>query len=744
MDKRNFILGKGEDLTTPIVLPTGFGNKKHPYTFEEAQTRLKKMLDNVVTGLDALPDIACPDDYAIATITLHPSYIAKSYFPAELLRAAGLETVGSRPRQIKPEKHTNKKAITEALTTEIFVKGTRKQFAAWNQQFANLNQSSKIDQQIIEIESISFPNAQTKMKNIPPKGKHIAYEVVLHMNKTQAENGYLEKFQTYLSTLGIETALPHRFYANGLCFLGLEGSAQVAEQIATFSLIRVLKAMPNLRMLKPSMRAGYNKSKSKVFLPQATTPLDKNIQVAIFDGGIPANHPLSTWVTPYEFPGMHPPSQEMLNHGVSVTSAFLFGHIDPTIPLRVPYALVDHYRVIDDAPGQHRFELFEVLERIRAVLQSGKKKYDFINLSLGPELPINDDEVHAWTAMLDQYLSDGQTLATIAVGNYAPGKSERIQVPADCVNALAIGACDLPGDGWKRAKYSAKGPGRSPGLVKPDLLDFGGCDTIPFSTLDADGSNTLFQTEGTSYASPAVLRLATGIRAHFSDTLNLLAIRALMIHSSENANLSATEVGWGRVARTLDDIVVCKDGMVRVVYQGEIPSSKSIRVPIPFPSGTIKGKITIKVTLCYATMVDPDHPGNYTRSGLIPIFRPNKNKFAEDATQPKSQPFFTKTLKGKRHRTEEELRADAWKWENCLHASVNFRHTSLNDPLFDIHYNSRTEGHEGNTKDKIRYAMIITIEAPVMKELYDKVVRKYATRLKTLQPTIDIPLRTGN
>jgi subtilisin family serine protease len=675
MDKRNFLLGKGEVLTEPIVLPSSFGDKKHPYTFMEARTRLTKMLQNVVTDLDALPEAACPDDYAVAAITLHPSYIAKSYFPTELLREAGLETVGSRPRLIKPEKHTQKKEVTEMLTTELFVKGTRKQFSVWNQQFVNLNESSKVNQQIIEIESISFPDAQTKVKNIPAKGKHIAYEIVLHLNKTQAENGYLDKFQAYLSTLGINTSLPHRFYANGLCFLGLEAPAELAEKIATFSLIRVIRAMPNLRMLKPNMRAAYNKSNTKVVLPQAS-PLDKGIRVAIFDGGISDKHPLTAWVTPYDFPGMRPPTQEMLNHGASVTSAFLFGHIDPSKPLPVPYALVDHYRVVDDAPGQHPFELFEVLERIKSVLQSDKKKYDFINLSLGPELPVNDDEVHSWTAMLDQHLSTGQTLATIAVGNYRPGESERIQVPGDCVNALTIGACDLPGDGWKRAPYSAKGPGRSPGLVKPDLLEFGGYGKVGFSTLSADGSKTIIQTQGTSYASPSVLRLATGLRAHFAETLNLLAIRALLIHSCENANMPAIEVGWGRVARMLDDIVLCKDGTVRVVYQGEIPPAKNIRVTIPFPSGTLKGTITIKATLCYATMVDPDHPGNYTRSGLIPIFRPNKKKFAENATQPKSQPFFTKTLKGKRHKTEEELRTDAWKWENCIHASVNFRHTS--------------------------------------------------------------------
>ena len=31
--------------------------------------------------------------------------------------------------------------------------------------------------------------------------------------------------------------------------------------------------------------------------------------------------------------------------------------------------------------------------------------------------PIDDHDVHAWTAVLDEYLSDGRSLATLAVGN---------------------------------------------------------------------------------------------------------------------------------------------------------------------------------------------------------------------------------------------------------------------------------------------------------------------------------------
>ena len=42
------------------------------------------------------------------------------------------------------------------------------------------------------------------------------------------------------------------------------------------------------------------------------------------------------------------------------------------------------------------------------------------------------------------------------------------------MNALAVGAADDTGTGWARAPYSAIGPGRSPGVVKPDLMAFGG------------------------------------------------------------------------------------------------------------------------------------------------------------------------------------------------------------------------------------------------------------------------------
>jgi hypothetical protein len=43
--------------------------------------------------LDSLPDELCPKDRTVAPVTLHPTYLAKSYYPAEFLKTYGLETV---------------------------------------------------------------------------------------------------------------------------------------------------------------------------------------------------------------------------------------------------------------------------------------------------------------------------------------------------------------------------------------------------------------------------------------------------------------------------------------------------------------------------------------------------------------------------------------------------------------------------------------------------------------------------
>lgn len=281
-----------------------------------------------------------------------------------------------------------------------------------------------------------------------------------------------------------------------------------------------------------------------------------------------------------------------------------------------PYGMVDHYRVLDDRigisdhSGHDPVDLNDALARIRDVLQS--RKYAFVNLSIGPCLPIEDHDVHVWTTVLDSLLSDGETLTTVAVGNDGEKDHEfgnaRVQVPSDSVNSLAVGAASSQGKTWTRSPYSCIGPGRRHGLIKPEVVAFGGSAEEPFFVLDPSLSIAT-PDAGTSFAAPYALRMGMGIRAHFGTSLSALAIKALLVHCSEQGkNLGLHEVGWGRVPRELDALVVCKDGEARIVYQGELTPGQYLRTPVPLPDGVLEGMVTMTATFCFACETDAHDP----------------------------------------------------------------------------------------------------------------------------------------
>lgn len=474
MTKRNFLLGHGERLTEDVVVRGGGGSKEAPYTFAEAKARLTPMLERAVKDLELLPKDACPRDQAVLALTLNPEYIAKSHFPTELFREVGIEVVGSRPKRVKPEKRSRGRAPIESLTTELFAQGARRALRAWSNALPDWPDKRRGAEQLVSLEEIAAPDPRSKIKgNLPEEGM-LPVEVVLHAGELEGEIDILNEFGGFLEARHLSRAFGRRFYAQGLCFIELQMPSEQAEEVATFSTVRALRAMPELRLLRPTIRSAEVPS-SHPELPDEP-PVSDEVRVAIFDGGVPDGHPLTEWVTPYEFKGIGPVSDRYHEHGVAVTSAALFGHIDTRQPLPRPFAAIDHYRVLDDDPHEDTQELYKVLGRIKSVLDN--REYDFINLSIGPCLPIEDDEVHAWTAVLDDKLSRSSTLAVIAVGNDGESDAatglDRVQVPSDCVNALAVGACDSTELDWQRAPYSSVGPGRSPGVIKPDLVGFGG------------------------------------------------------------------------------------------------------------------------------------------------------------------------------------------------------------------------------------------------------------------------------
>ena len=736
MAKMNYLLGRAEKLVRKIEAPKSKLDKAHPYTFAKALKRVVPKMEATAKAIARLPQDACPDDEAVALLTIHPAYLAKSYFPDALLSEAHLRPVGSRSRIVSPDAWAIENPPESALTAEIFVAGKRKAFEDLPELVKRWSEASRGAMDLRKVENIRDYPVDERIRTPEPRPKATAWEVILHATNDPESDYILEGFRSYLKELDIDVDLERRLHAQGLCFLPVRAPQSQVSDIAKFSFIRAVREMPRMR---PVIRVSKSTPSFKVELPNQDA-VDPTIRVGVFDGGMPTSPDLSRWAQRKRATGIGTAHPELVEHGLGVTSAILFGPLEEGGRLPRPYANVEHYRVLDRESAEDDTEdYFDIIRRILDILDSGQ--FDFVNFSIGPDLPIEDDNVHVWTAMLDQFLRKGTVLAGIAVGNSGEKDHEsgnaRIQSPADCVNALAVGSADRIGDNWRRSAHSSIGPGRSPGRIKPDVLSFGGSARSPFYVIGSAGSAV--GKLGTSFALPTAMRAAIGVRAHLGPIMSPLALKALLVHRADPSDHPQVEVGWGKVPELLEELIANDDTSAHIVYQGQVGPGEWVRAPIPVPEITMNGMVEIKATICYSTETDPQDPIHYTRSGVEIRFRPHSEKVADEGKKnAKTRPFFSA---GNLYDTEQELRADAHKWETTLHASKRMRGTSIHEPYFDIHYQAREGGGKAGSAPDITYAMIVSLHAPKMEDLYDRIFRRYRTVLEALRPVVEIPIR---
>jgi hypothetical protein len=516
--------------------------------------------------------------------------------------------------------------------------------------------------------------------------------------------------------LGADVDLKRRIRVGGLTFLPVIATSTQLLALSEFTFLRVARTMPALRIAVPNMvRQTMN---AIPFSLPVGGPLHPSERVAIFDGGL-GTADLSAWATEYTFPETSDTSGALLMHGSEVTSTFLFGRPKLGVPIKRPFMGVDHFRVLAPTSGRDP-DLFDVLLRIKSVLEAGRHR--FANLSLGPRMPVYDDEVHVWTATLDQLCANYDILLTVAVGNDGEVEgADRIQPPGDMVNAIAVGASNSAGAKWKRAPYSCIGPGRSPGYVKPDGLAFGGSAGELFEVFNPL-LGSVVGVSGTSYSSPLTLRTAAGVAAATSFDLSSIALKALLIHHSEySARLPRAEVGWGRFREDSLALLECGPDSATIMFQAALAKGEFRRCPIPFPDVLLAGKVTIKATFCICAHTDPEHAINYTRSGMGVTFRPLVGIGDDGPTE-----FFG--IKSQYKAAEREMRDAGHKWETVLHRSRDFTDgTSLSSPVFDVEYHAREVSRSvpPASAPDMSFALVVTVKAIGVANLYDLIRQKY-------------------
>lgn len=720
---KNFIIGYGETLTNPVSIKKGSGDKKHPYTEEEGRLRFQHNLEEIIWDIENKPAETCANDEVVVKFIQHPSYLAKTYYPRKLFKKFGIKDVGSRSIKISPDNWGTQKHPDIAVASCIFVSGKKDDYQKMLRDVEH-NHLDQISLDFIRtIERVDLFTPKEKIKTLDSTREINKLEVVIHAS--EEEKSVIDAFLQYLTKLGGNAENNKSKSVGGLTFIPVTIEHGLEEQLAEFSHLRALRSIPKLRFNKPELTRSQLKEAFK--LPH-NYKLSEKFKVCIFDGGLGDHHilgALASEIIPPDISTSHP---KFLAHGSEVCSTYLFGPYEPgSGQLGSPYTRVDVVRVLSPEDDNDP-DLFTVLSRIEAVLKD--KKYKYINMSLGPQIAVDDDDVHVWTSVLDQYLQDGHCLATIAIGNDGdlPGELGRIQPPSDMVNSLAIGAIDSQTNNWKRAPYSCKGPGRSPGLVKPDGVLFGGSDEENFY-LYSPLTDSIVGTMGTSFASPLAMRVAAGIDALTDFELTTNSVKALMIHNAKHEDHLQNDVGWGKLPHKPEEVLECLDDEATIVYQGELKPNQYLRIPIPVPKNADCTWVVLKATFSINAVTDPEHPLHYTRSGLDITFRANQNKTSEEQHHPDTKSFFSsKNL----YPSEEELREDAHKWETTVSRSQRFRLTTLDNPVFDVKYHAREQGAatDNSELDPIKYSLILTIQTIGDVNLYNNILQKN----QTLQP----------
>jgi hypothetical protein len=725
----------------------GFGEKFHPFTVDEAITRLGQQVQNLRQSVRDLPD-ALLGSRLIFQTTLLPNYLAASYFPAQLFEEAGVVAVGSRSAE---GVYVTPRMSKTVATKSVIVAGTRESVDRLERLMSGkgLGRSrANARDQLREISEFRFATIAEILGSEDREAE--VWEAVMHPQGINLAGEFepvdeqtFQKWVALVGQLGGSVATHYRRTEGGLTFVPVELDSARRRQAARFNPLRSLRPMPAMRpVTAPLMRAMAQ----RVVPPASVDPIGSE-PFAVFDGGVDATGLLQDCVLADLTREQESP--DFVRHGTAVTCAALYGLVSPGLQVRNPVAPVHHFRVLPGPNGNLDTYAYEVLDQIETVISS--TPYRVVNLSLGPDITVEDAaEPNRWTATLDRLAYEQDVLFVVAVGNngnedHATGLN-RVMVPADMANALSVGASTSATDTpWERAAYSAIGPGRAGNQVQPNGVQFGGADPPhrKFLALGADG--TLYETAGTSFAAPIVTRSLVELGHHLNrHWQNAATLRTFAVHFSEphpDVN-AAIEIGYGRLAADYMGILECRQNEIHLLYQDRLDRGEVMAVALPLPSSVVAGNVRIRMSLSFLAPTEPSQPLEYTRATVEPVFRPHADRFrfTKEGGPPKvldirknareaqrllaegyalgSQPV-TKRLPGSQG-PEIELR-DGGKWDTLRTFDFSMRASSLREPRLDLTYLARRGGRLESSAPPLDFALLVTLTASRASNLYQEV-----------------------
>jgi len=551
-------------------------------------------------------------------------------------------------------------------------------------------------------------------------------------------------------------------------FVPVQAASSIHSNLAELNPVRAIRPMPGVSFPRMSTGQQIPAAQPPTPDPMRSGPLPA---VGVFDGGVDTAIPhLGRWVIPVDLTTA-PPQPDTLQHGTAVCGALLYG-MHPDKACDEPAFAVKSFRVLPEPVetemlGLGLYKLVNLIEQaVKATENETIKTYV---LSFGPDKPIDDEEVDLFTAMLDRLAFENDILFVVAVGNTGQfGEPyNRIQPPADIVNGLGVGAYVYEDGQPIRAPYSSTGPGRSGNSVKPDIHMFGGWTGQPFCVFEAGGHGVCTETMGTSFSAPLACGYSGNLLYRVDDqsTITPQTAKALMIHRAFKDGWDP-QLGWGPLSCSIDELMLCTQNNVTLLYNGQLPLGRRTLLEVPFFQDIAeKGKVRLSWTLVYATDVSPSMPDEYTLGGAQVRFRPNcdvftysykkgEKKVTKRINRSKKPDEYDRLLREKllkvdklpetsspSHKTfylSEEDRRDIGVWDTTKHFWTGWKmFKSIKHPIIDIHAQARSDWHyEKARPSHLTYACVVSIET------WDENLNLYQMIRERVSSLVEVKLRS--
>jgi hypothetical protein len=417
------------------------------------------------------------------------------------------------------------------------------------------------------------------------------------------------------------------YYANDLILYRID-DIQTKEQYASILEFPALQCIEQMPCFTITFQASTCTTNIDIKKPESGRSYPV---VGILDGGVSDIPHLSPWIQGRET--NYPENLVEKTHGTFIGGIIAYGDsLEGKSMTGVENCMIFDATVFPDTLKEGITE-DELVANIREVVckNSNIKVW---NLSLGyDDKEIDSNNFSQFSIALDDIQRKYNVIFCKAAGNcnnYLVGKpAGRITVPSESIMSLVVGSISDTGN---KSVFSRVGNGPA-SIIKPDLVSYGGDMVSTGSKYIMDGvksfdiNGNIKDSIGTSFATPRVATLVSGLYHELEEDFDPLLLKAMTIHSAsypENTKLSQQErtrtLGYG-VPSSINDIIYNSENEITLVQSDRLPKGSYIEIlEFPYPeslidnNGFFYGDITI--TLVTNPVLNTSNGSEYCQSDI--------------------------------------------------------------------------------------------------------------------------------